>query len=216
MASKATSPKRSIAHCDLLPDLLQQLLESDHNTHLVVCATKSEFLVHLAAAIRKQRADSEAATSHDLLTKTIGLLARSSNITVAFCSTLESFRAHIAVFKPTADEPGSQRRQLLSILDMVALHTTTTEFSAQGLSRTLASVVETAYKAGIDLRLDECENALDSSNPLWGRRIWDTNVPLLNGSVRMGGDETNWGARGIPVRRIAERWFEFHPNGPTG
>ncbi|CAG8332584.1 unnamed protein product [Penicillium salamii] len=216
MASEAMSPKRMIAHCDLLPDLLQQLLESDSYTHLIVCATKSEFLVHLAAAIRKQRADPEPVASHDLLTKTIGLLARSSNITVAFCPTLESLRAHIAVLGATADSSGFHNRQLVSVLDMVALHGTTSEFSAQGLSRTFASFVETTYKAGMDLRLYECENALDPSNSVWGRRVWDMNIPLLNGSVRMRGDETNWGARGIPVKRVAERWFEFDACHSTG
>ncbi|KAJ5341044.1 hypothetical protein N7541_010168 [Penicillium brevicompactum] len=209
MASEVTSPTRMIAHCDVLPDLLQQLLENVSNTQLIVCATKSEFLVRLTAAIRKQRADPETTMGHDLLTKTIGLLARSSNIKLAFCPTLESLRAHIAVLKSTADETGSHNRQLLAILDMVTMHSTTSEFSAQGLSRTLASAVETAYRAGMDLRLYECENALDPESDVCGRKLWDMSVPLLNGSVRMRGDETNWGARGVSVRRIVERWFEF-------
>jgi hypothetical protein len=204
---------RTIAHCDLLPDLIQQLLESNSDTHLIVCATRPEFLLHLTAAIRSQRADPDTAASHDLLTKTIGLLARSSKIRLAFCPTLESLRAYLAVLgansNESTEEIRSRDRQLLSILDMVAMHVTTSEFSAQGLSRTLASAVEAAYSAGMDLRLYECTNALDPSSAVWGRKLWDMSVPSLNGSVRMRGDESTWGGRGVTVKRVAERWFEF-------
>jgi hypothetical protein len=208
------NPMRTIAHCDLLPDLLQQLLESNSDTHLIVCATRPEFLVHLTAAIRSQRADPDTIASHDLLTKTIGLLARSSKIRLAFCPTLESLRAYIAVLGATSNgttkgETRSPDRQLLAILDMVAMHVTTSEFSAQGLSRTLASAVEAAYRADMDIRLYECTNVLDPSSAVWGRKLWDMKVPLLNGSVRMRGDESTWGGRGVTIQRVAERWFEF-------
>ena len=214
------SPMRTIAHCDLLPDLLQQLLESNSETHLIVCATRPEFLVHLTAAIRSQRADPDTAASHDLLTKTIGLLARSSKIRLAFCPTLESLRAYIAVLGATGkgatdDETRSHDRQLLCILDLVAIHVPTSEFSAQGLSRTLASAVEAAYNADMDLRLYECTNVLDPSSAVWGRKLWDMNVPLLNGSVRLRGDESTWGGRGVTVKRVAERWFEFDQSHQT-
>jgi hypothetical protein len=208
------NPARTIAHCDLLPDLLQQLLESNSDTLLIVCATRPEFLVHLTAAIRFQRADPNTTATHDLLTKTIGLLARSSKIRLAFCPTLESLRAYIAFLGATRNgtiegETRSRDRQLLSILDMVAMHVTTSEFSAQGLSRTLASAVEAAYKADMDLRLYECTNSLDPSSAVWGEKLWDMNIPLLNGSVRIRGDESTGGGRGVTVKRVAERWFEF-------
>ncbi|KAJ6184473.1 hypothetical protein N7519_005774 [Penicillium mononematosum] len=162
-------PTCTIAHCDLVSDLLQRLLEGNSDTHLVVCATRAEFLVQLTAAIRSRRTDPDTAGSHDLLTKTIGLLARSSKIRLVFCPSLESLRAYLAIFEPAAeaateDESLSHDRQLLAVLDMVALHVTTSEFSAQGLSRTLASVVEASSRAGMDLRLYECMNALDPSS----------------------------------------------------
>ena len=93
--------------------------------------------------------------------------------------------------------------QVLAILDLVALHTTTTEFSAQGLSRTFATAVESAYHAGIGLMLCECSNAVDPSSSDWGARLWNTQVPLLNGSLRIRDDSGAWdGGEGIePVRR---------------
>jgi hypothetical protein len=204
----------TIAHCDFVPDLLQQLLETNSNAPLIVCATKAEFLVQLTAAIRFQRADPDAAASHDLLTKTIGLLARSSKIRLAFCPTLESLRAYLAVLTAAdgmdmQDTQSSSDRQLLAVLNMVALHVTTSEFSAQGLSRTLAAAVEAASRAELDLKLYECANALDPTSSDWGRKLWDMNVPLLNGSVRMRGDESTMSGRGVTVKRVASRWFEF-------
>ncbi|CAG8909281.1 unnamed protein product [Penicillium egyptiacum] len=207
-------PTCKIAHCDLLSDLLQQLLEGNSDTHLIVCATRAEFLVQLTAAIRAQRTDPDTAGSHDLLTKTIGLLARSSKIRLAFCPSLESLRAYLAVFSPavgvaTEDGSLSHDRQLLAVLDMIALHVATSEFSAQGLSRTLASVVEASSRMGMDLRLYECMNALDPSSTVLGRKLWDVKVPLLNGSVRMRSDQSTWGGGGVTVKRVAERWFDF-------
>ncbi|KAJ5177965.1 uncharacterized protein N7500_000664 [Penicillium coprophilum] len=208
------SPTFVVAHCDLVSDLLQQLLEGNSDTHLIVCATRDEFLVQLTAAIRSLRADPDTAARHDLLTKTIGLLARSSKIRLAFCASLESLRAYLAVFGPTVGvttEGGAlaHDRKLLAVLDMMALHATTSEFSAQGLSRTLASVVEASSRAGMDLRLYECMDALDPSSGVKGRKLWDVNVPLLNGSVQIRLDQNSWDGRGVTVKRVAERWFEF-------
>lgn len=200
-------PPRTIAHCDFLPDLLQQLLETNQDAHLIVCATKAEFLVQLTAAIRSQRGDPNAAATHDLLTKTIGLLARSSKIRLAFCPTLESLRAYLAVLTAT-DGMATEDTHLLAVLNMMALHVTTSEFSAQGLSRTLAAAVEAASRAGRDLRLYECANPLDPTSADWGRKLWDMNVPLLNGSVRMRGDEGTMNGQGVTVKRVASRWFE--------
>ncbi|KAJ5782905.1 hypothetical protein N7457_004679 [Penicillium paradoxum] len=210
-------PTRTIAHCGLVSDLLQQLLEGNSDTNLIVCATKAAFLAQLTAAIRSQRADPTAAVGHDLLTKTIGLLARSSKIRLTFCPSLESLRAYLAVFSPVGGVAAEDRtqchdRHLLVILDMIALHVTTSEFSAQGISRTLASAVEAGFRAGMDLRLYECINALDPSCADWGRNLWDVNVPLLNGSVRMRGDESIGNKRGVTVKRVAERWFKFDQN----
>jgi hypothetical protein len=98
---------------------------------------------------------------------------------------------------------------MLVILDMIALHVTTTEFSAQGLSRTFATSAESASRAKMDLMLCECTNAVDTMSADWGSKLWDTQVPLLNGSVRIRGEEGNWGGRGISIKQVAQRWFDF-------
>ncbi|KAJ5086498.1 hypothetical protein NUU61_007805 [Penicillium alfredii] len=201
-----------IASCDLVTDALYRLLDTDTDTYLIVCATKAEFLVQLAAAIRGQRAHPASAGGPDLLTNTIGLLAKSSKIRLIFCPSLESLRAYLAVLSPAErvapGDAADPRRRFLAVLDIVALHANTSEFSAQGLSRTLAATVEAASRAEMDLTLYECTNALDPSTDR-GRGLWDVQVPLLNGSVRMRDDGSAWGGRGASVKRIAQRWFEF-------
>lgn len=208
------SPTRTVAFCYLITDLLQQLLDSGDHTQLLVCGTKAEFLVQLATAIRSQRADENSTPRHDLLTKTIGLLANSNKVQLTFCPSLESLRAYLAVLgrthKRSHDEDQQPSlRQLLVILDMVALHATTTEFSAQGLSRTLAAAVESASRADLNLVLCECSNAVNPTSDQWGKCLWDTQVPLLNGSVRLRGEEGTWNGRGVAVKQIAGRWFDF-------
>ena len=208
------SPTRTVASCGLVTDLLQRLLDSGADTRLIVCGTRTEFLVQLTAAIRSQRAESNAAPRHDLLTKTIGLLANSSKTKLVFCPSLESLRAYLAVLRPQ-DEAISEaerkhRQYQLVILDMVALHRSTTEFSAQGLSRTLAAAVEAGWRTDMDLTLYECTNAVNPTSTEWGDRLWDTQIPLLNGSVRIRGETGAWGGRGVSVRQVAQRWFDFN------
>jgi hypothetical protein len=98
---------------------------------------------------------------------------------------------------------------MLVIQDMVALHVGTTEFSAQGLSRTFAASAESASRANMDLLLCECTNAVDTTSADSGSNLWDTQVPLLNGSVRIRGEEGNWGGRGVSAKQVAQRWFDF-------
>ncbi|KAJ5106924.1 hypothetical protein N7456_003599 [Penicillium angulare] len=203
---------RSIVHHDLVTDLIQQLLKRNGTTHLIICGTRSEFLVQLSAAIRSQSAP-DATRRHDLLANTIGLLANSSKVRLTFIPSLESLRSYLATLDAEIgvkeDIHESSKSPSLVILDLVALHGPTMEFAAQGLSRTFAAAVESAYRADMDLVLCECMNAVDPSSGDWGGKLWDTQVPLLNGSLRIRSEEGNWGGRGISIKRVAQRWFTF-------
>ncbi|KAJ5620005.1 hypothetical protein N7510_003989 [Penicillium lagena] len=195
----SASPR--IIGCELITDFVQRLLDTAHtDTHLIICGSRDGFLAQLSAVIQSQQAP-----NHELPSKTIAILAKSSKIQLAFCPSLESLRAHLAVLL-SAQNDG---RRLLAILDAVALHASTTEFSGQGLSRTFATAVEAASRTNSELRLCECCDAIDPTNTDCGRPLWDAHVPLLNGSVRIRGEERAWGGRGVTVRRVAQRWFEF-------
>ncbi|KAJ5587271.1 uncharacterized protein N7459_003036 [Penicillium hispanicum] len=203
----------TVVVCGLVTDLLRQLLDSGADARLVVCGTRTEFLIQLAAAIRAQRASSTTTTGHDLLTKTIGLLAHSSRIQLTFCPSLESLRAYLAVLDDGVRlgvETHSHQRRRLAVLDMVALHASTTELSAQGLSRTFASAVEAASRVQMELIICECTNVVNPTSPDWGERLWDKQIPLLNGSVRIRGEDGIWGGRGVSIKQVAQRWFKFN------
>lgn len=210
---------RSIHFCDLATDFLHQILYNDvRSTILIVCSTRDRFLEQLYAAVRTQQGEPGR---HPLLAKSIGMLSKSSRVKLAFCPTLEHLRAYISVLqvdRETDSDRMQGKRPLLAVLDLLALHIPTLEFSAQGLSRTLSMTVEVAAHEGMDLVLCECKNTMDPTSNDSGERLWYEHVPILNGSVRVGGEESGWRARGVPVKRVAERWFEFDESsrGTTG
>ncbi|RAH69667.1 uncharacterized protein BO66DRAFT_99934 [Aspergillus aculeatinus CBS 121060] len=191
------------------PDFLQSVLQHDSiSTTLIVCSTRDQFLTRLLAATHPTRG--EVAGRHHIYGKTIGLLSRSSRVRVLFCPTLENLRACLSVVgsqRIPQDEKESheqtEARPLLAVLDSLSLHAPTTEFSAQGLSRTFAALAETSFRADMDLVLCECQ---DSTNHEVSP--WNAQVPMLNSTVRVS-EETALFRRTVPVKRVAERWFEF-------
>lgn len=204
-------PSRRIFSCDSVTDFLRQILYHNeaHSTTLLVCSTREHFLEQLVAAIRA--ADGNAASEgSQLLTKTIGLLSQSSKIKLVFCPTLENLRAYISVLSmANTESQESNLRPLLGVLNLLALHRSTSEFSAQGLSRTLAAAVEVTARQGVDLVLCECLDAADSTD---GEReaLWSVQVPLLNQTARTGIEESTVRGGNVTVKRVAQRWFEFN------
>ncbi|PYH91773.1 hypothetical protein BO71DRAFT_401088 [Aspergillus ellipticus CBS 707.79] len=205
---------RRIYFTDWVTDFLQHVLEQDApSTLLLVCSPRELLLEQLLAASHLQQG--EAAEGHRILTKTMGLLSKSTRIKLVFCPTLEHLRAYLSVIQPQESsqqvtDMGEQPavRPLMVILDPLALHHSTSEFSAQGLSRTFAAAVEVSSRAGMDLVLCECRDAIYPSDDRRGEALWYTQVPLLNSSARIGEEGTSF-RRGVPVKRIVQRWFDF-------
>ncbi|KAL2006223.1 hypothetical protein VTN00DRAFT_9877 [Thermoascus crustaceus] len=234
MSPTATTPR--IHFSDLVSDFLHYILENNASrTTLIVCGTRDSFLEQLSASVhprpsaRNPSPAYEEQNQHDgntdlllgrvehvehispLLTKTIGLLANSRKVRLEFCPTLEHLRAYLSVLRISRDKQNQTHhhgRPMLAILDLVALHCTTSEFSAQGLSRTFAIAVEAAAREKMDLVLCECKDAIDAQNGELGERLWYLHVPLLSGSIRTG-EEGAWSGPSVPVKRIAQRWFHF-------
>lgn len=107
---------------------------------------------------------------------------------------------------------------MLFIFGLIALHSSSTEFSAQGLLRSVAMAVEAADNAGAKLVLAELrkegENGtMDTGDHIGGSKAeydpWRQEVSLLNGSVRFGDDSRPWSGRTIEVRTIVGRWCKF-------
>lgn len=234
MSPMVTTPR--IHFFDLVSDFLQYILENNASTTtLIVCGTRDSFLEQLCACVHSRPSARILSPAYDeplghdedtdlppervehvdhidpLLTKTIGLLANSRKVRLEFCPTLEHLRAYLAVLRISGDKQNQTHhygRPMLAILDLVALHCATSEFSAQGLSRTFAIAVEVAAREKMDLVLCECKDAIDTQNGERGERLWYLHVPLLSGSIRTG-EEGAWSGPSVPVKRVAQRWFHF-------
>ncbi|GAQ44385.1 hypothetical protein AKAW_08075 [Aspergillus niger] len=221
---------------DRITDFLQHIITQDApTTILLICSTKEQFLEQLLLA-SGPGTEEHNQHNHILTKNTIGVLSKSSSIKLVYCPTLEHLRAYLSVIRSsedgvglqrellttTAEEKGRQTKQppppppLMAILNPLALHVPTSEFSAQGLSRTFAAVVEVADRGGMDLVLCECRDVGNStgvgSGIGRGEVSWHTQVPLLNSSVQVGEESTSYRGGGVPVKRVVQRWFEFDDN----
>ena len=216
---------------ELLEDLIHTQPASGSTT-LIVCWARNDFLDQLLTQILpfKQhpavqqvpssqpdkveddgeggRHEAHQSSKHSFLTPTLKLLASSKHIKIVFCPTVPTLRAHLAS-SIAPKEPCTSIRPPLFILDLLALHHGTSEFTLQGLSRTFASAVSAANRTGTDWTLIECKDVNDPTNPHRGPRLWDQEVPLLSGSIKIGQEGAKWAGRCMTIRKIAGRWFTF-------
>ncbi|PMD36097.1 hypothetical protein L207DRAFT_532990 [Hyaloscypha variabilis F] len=165
---------------------------------------------------------------HPLLVPTLHQIATSRHINLVFIPTLSHLRAYLAVFSTQAEDKGPPEKRfdkpgkkppLLVVYGLLELHRDTSEWSAQGLGNSVAGLVEAGSRTERKVVLLE-ERGLDddlSDAGLEERRknrfrIWEEGVPMLNGSVRRAGLESEdggWSGRTVEVGRILARWFKF-------
>lgn len=217
MASPVALP--SINSAELI-DYILRLHKSP--TTLVICASRESFLQSLQVDMRRTNHDnqldsaenSDSVLSHPFLIPTIHLLASSKTVCLAFTPTLPHLRAFLANFSPKGDDsspliyqrPGS-RISMLAIFNLAAVHRSTSEYSAQGLSQTIAIAVEAAKITGMKLVLAESCNENQTENAT--EDPWKPQVPLLNGSIRSDESEKIWAGRTIDIRKVIGRWCRF-------
>ncbi|KAF3894052.1 hypothetical protein GY631_2464 [Trichophyton interdigitale] len=154
----------------------------------------------------------EHENNHWMLSNTLELLSRSERIRVVFCPAIEHLRAYLGgSFRRRRAQDGQEGNKLypgdavLAIVNLVSLHSSTVEFSAQGLSRTAALAIEAAAREQVKLVLCECKSALDGGGDS-GSGIWDVQVPLLNWITV---EEGLPGVKTIQVKQVMKKWFRF-------
>ncbi|KAL4931592.1 uncharacterized protein BDV17DRAFT_240130 [Aspergillus undulatus] len=205
------APIRRVINAQWVTDFLQYILDGDQQfTILIICASRESFLEQLVANMQYQT--TESVGHHQLLTKTLGLLSKSRNVRTVFCPTLEHLRAYLTTAvdgRVPVSQKNGRLTALLAILNPLGLHLSTREFSAQGLSRTLANAVEVSTRTNTSIVLCECRDAQDPTNVELGEALWYVDVPLLSNSLRAGPEGNYWTGRAVPVRRVVQRWFQF-------
>lgn len=223
----------TIADFTLATELLESLVnhESPQGTTLVICSSRKAFLRQIAPTLLTPQAHEIPASQesleeeegpqsplpHRFLVPTLGLLAAARALNLTFCPTVKSLRAWLSTYTTSTDmflaRDRNARRSLI-LVDLILLHRDTSEFSVQGLSRTLACAVEVAARNRMNLRLVECKDFHGVHDSTRGYDLWSAQVPLLTSSVRLGGDGLNWAGRAISVRTIAGRWLRFEEKRP--
>ncbi|OAP63040.1 hypothetical protein AYL99_02267 [Fonsecaea erecta] len=205
---------------EVLEDVLKE--STDTPADLVVCSSKGDFLDQLVAQLDQLPVQSERQTPplqeevntqpedglpeprHILLSHTLHILATSQLVNLVFCPTIPVLRGYLSgyVSSTVAQPPGP-----IIILNLLAMHHGTSEFTLQGLSQTLATAVSAAHRTNHVLKLVECKDINDPANPNRGPGLWQAEVQLLSAAIKIGEPGQSWGRRTIPVMRIASRWF---------
>ncbi|KAF8420399.1 hypothetical protein EV426DRAFT_612212 [Tirmania nivea] len=173
-----------------------------HNTtktFLLICSSRNAFLHTLLDP------SSDHLNSH--LTTPFSTLAASVYIKIVFTPTIQHLRAYLS----SLPSRGSSRCPpvLLAIWGLVEVHAETTEYSAQGIGRTVASVVAAGVRTGMRIIVGGVksggrEGFGDGEGMEEGM---DVQVPVLNSTVKLG-KEMEVVARGrVNVRDIFLRWF---------
>jgi hypothetical protein len=214
---------------DLLDDIVK------HNpplqTDLIICSTREEFLAEVLAQLDRHRAEHESSTSeqnvdeadqktsptssHILLSPSLYLLNASRYCRLVFCPATTVLRGYLSSYVPKPSEQGhpadvrSSRNDHIVIVNLLRLHHGSSEFTLQGLSQTFATAVSAAHRTNRSLKLVECKDIDNPSDPSKGPALWQAEVPLLSGSIKIGEGGASWGRRTVSATRIASRWFRF-------
>jgi hypothetical protein len=218
-----------------LPALLDYVLSTQSGsspTTLIICSDRKSFLEELVQSLKQQQDTNQTNNLQQLLIPTLHSLSTTRQVKLAFCTSVQALLAYLTAY----DRPGyvhvdeSEGRDRLVLVNALALHKPTSSFSAQGLSRTFATAVETALRTGASLHLVECkgrreghvgDHEEDVAMPEGEeeRHVtteeqdpWDQDVSILNVSARrfgFGAGERAWAGRTVKAKQIAARWFHF-------
>ncbi|KAL8751409.1 MAG: hypothetical protein Q9199_006435 [Rusavskia elegans] len=202
----------------------------EYPSFVVVCSSREAFLERLSSPLHTRSADSSTQieeieeSPHLLLIPTIHQLAASKTVSMAFASSLPHLRAYLASYVPLKNplddstvfaRPG-QQSALLAIYGLINLHHATTEYSVQGLSRSLAVAVEAADAWDMRLLLVEDSEDWESSElesgpeaaAVTAKDPWKEQVPFLNSSA-LSSDDRLWTGRTVEVRAVIAKWCGF-------
>ena len=237
-------PKPVALNFPSLLHFLDFLLHDAHKRkYIIMCMTRETFLHQLLQSSSSSNADpeveAESASSlllQKLLTPNLNNLSKSQKISIIFKPTVQQLRAYLGsidgpleattLVGSELDARMDSRPPLLAIYDFLDLHIGTSEFSAQGLSRTMALVMQAIIRVQVRLMMAECDRSVDQDlqpeqdDPNTGilsegQQVinpYIMEVPVLNRASGLGRDGLHWAGKSVQVGRIWARWCSF----PTG
>ena len=194
-------------------------------TTVIICSPREAFLEAVYASLTHTDLEREKddAISQSLLVPTIHQLSVSGTVNVAFVATVAHLRAYLATLRPRFElhhkiniGSSSYVRPMLAIYGLLNLHVSTSDYSVQGLSRTLAIAVEAA--TAVYKRLLMAEHPTNNMNQeptnasendsIAQANPWKHEIPPLNGSIRHSGEGTIWSGRTVEAVRVVSRWCD--------
>ena len=237
-------PKPVALHSTSLLHFLDFLLRDAHKrTHVMMCMTRETFLHRLLQSSSSSNADPEVAIEsasslllQKLLAPNLNNLSKTQGISITFTPTVQHLRASLASIdgnleaitwgRSELDATMDSRTTLVVVYGSLDLHIDTSEFSAQGLSRTMALVIETINRTRVRLLMAECDRFVEqdrqseqddpSAGTLCeGQQLinpYTMEVPVLNRASGLGRDGLHWAGKTVQVGRVLARWCLF----PTG
>ena len=153
-------------------------------------------------------------TPHRLLKATLIQTAVSRHIRLLFLPTVTHLRAVLATFSTTdsrlpapPNHPQSNESPTLLVYGFIELHRDASEWSAQGISNSLAHLVEAATRNGFAAAV--MEPKVLGWEEDYGR--FPTNrIPILNGAAMTRRDGSMSGST-VEIGQVLQRWFRNQP-----
>ncbi|KIW86048.1 hypothetical protein Z517_01442 [Fonsecaea pedrosoi CBS 271.37] len=216
-----------ILRYDYESELLQDVVRETSltPTDLVICSSKEDFLGQLVTQLHQGQVQSEVETPshpeevdtpseerwskprHVLLSQILHVLSASQLVNLIFCPNIPILRGFLSGFVSRTALPSTRPPGPIIVLNLLAMHHGTSEFTLQGLSQTLATAVSAGHRTNRMVKLVECKDINDPFNPNRGPNLWQTEVQLLSAAIKIGEPGQSWGRRTISVMRFASRWF---------
>ena len=197
---------------------------------VIICSSREAFVEDVLLSTQEHRDQMTVETIgevdqqplHPFLIPTIHLLATSRTVDLAFTPTLPHLRAYLASrplligegLEPTIGRVSRTQSPTLAVFGFTEVHRPTSEFSAQGLSRTLSIAVEASLALNRNLLIADVPPTIKDRDSVASNEHedggildpWTEQVPILNDSIRSGGDQRIWAGRTIAIARVIGRW----------
>ncbi|KAK6356143.1 hypothetical protein TWF718_000515 [Orbilia javanica] len=203
---------------------------------IIICSTRSNFMRELLVdlnipldEIPPLNDSQDLSSAQRLILQTpISALLTTDNISLVYCPTIHHLRAYLSSLSSSSGSGGGDAtdtstlssqstaslRPYLAIHSFVPLHHLSTEWSSQGLSRTLSSIISTTIATSRDLLLSISETSvafgISAELPLINSRMMKNNTKKKGFYGGEGFEEEESGERDLRfvgrVGDVLQRW----------